>query len=745
MAKKPGYGVVTNSRNGKLLDAIRSAGARGDQGAFMRLYTENRISYQKAIAEYRTGQKLAKSTPPSRPADPGIRKAEKSLGASRSAIKDAIRATIDGDTRINRDGPKPRTPFESPPKGATDGRLRTDRKPTTRPGPAAKPKAPANAAAALDAVTRDAKQVVATERAIKKDASLNTNAVRERAVAPKRDSMMKTLSDLGKKDVARVYRDVMGANPPAKMSRAKMLDQIDLRTKASGKAAFRNEIQIGSAHDTTAAAAKREAMTKVAEGRVQAAVERTRPTTAKTKAPTVAELKAQAKAQGLKGYSKMTKAQLSQALGNGPAGWSDAAREASAKVRGAAEPGKAKAPVDKTLRMPGAVRKGDVAIIATQERMTFQRGGGIGASEKFDRVLVTEVASTKNGGEIASVGSGRQKLGLNDRVVATIPRENLKDAGKALRQINDLSPEGFKPLSKPSEAFDALRPHMKPGAPDPGLTARHVGKEELKALQGQFGKRVKLPNGHILESTWYRNPTFSAGDAMEPLASREKRYLNWLKAGKPKKGPGALTVALGVGVGLYALSRGASTAEAAEAGLDTATMGAVSNAKAHKAAGSSTLYSAAAGVAEAAFDFATGGYRHHFADAKARGLSDTSAYVGAAFKAAGTKVSVGLGDLASWANSGGKTFKAPDVRKASAKQQAIYSGKSKAASGRASLVRKAASKSVAVKSNTVAQARSRVAAVRGSSSAKRGFANPKVLAAALKAQGKKAPGTGGRR
>ena len=44
----------------KLLQALRGAGASGDQPLFLRLYAENRISYPRAIAAYRDGVSFAK-------------------------------------------------------------------------------------------------------------------------------------------------------------------------------------------------------------------------------------------------------------------------------------------------------------------------------------------------------------------------------------------------------------------------------------------------------------------------------------------------------------------------------------------------------------------------------------------------------------------------------------------------------------------------------------------------------------
>jgi hypothetical protein len=44
----------------KLIQALRAAGASGDQPLFLRLYTENRINYARAIQAYRHGVAFAK-------------------------------------------------------------------------------------------------------------------------------------------------------------------------------------------------------------------------------------------------------------------------------------------------------------------------------------------------------------------------------------------------------------------------------------------------------------------------------------------------------------------------------------------------------------------------------------------------------------------------------------------------------------------------------------------------------------
>ncbi len=42
------------------LAAIKAAGARNDQAALVRLYTENRISYAAAMEQFRAGQRFAR-------------------------------------------------------------------------------------------------------------------------------------------------------------------------------------------------------------------------------------------------------------------------------------------------------------------------------------------------------------------------------------------------------------------------------------------------------------------------------------------------------------------------------------------------------------------------------------------------------------------------------------------------------------------------------------------------------------
>ena len=48
------------------IEALRSAGARGDQQAFLRIYTEQRISLAVAQQAYREGERFAAAvgTPP---------------------------------------------------------------------------------------------------------------------------------------------------------------------------------------------------------------------------------------------------------------------------------------------------------------------------------------------------------------------------------------------------------------------------------------------------------------------------------------------------------------------------------------------------------------------------------------------------------------------------------------------------------------------------------------------------------
>lgn len=80
------------------LQAIKGAGAQGDQRAFLRLYTENRISYAVAITEYRAGRRFARfvverdaKTPPDSHlgalAATSVPNERHALGASRAAAR----------------------------------------------------------------------------------------------------------------------------------------------------------------------------------------------------------------------------------------------------------------------------------------------------------------------------------------------------------------------------------------------------------------------------------------------------------------------------------------------------------------------------------------------------------------------------------------------------------------------------------------------------------------------------------
>ena len=46
-------------KRAQVLQAIKAAGAYGDQAAFCRLYVEHRISYQVALKTYREGAAFA--------------------------------------------------------------------------------------------------------------------------------------------------------------------------------------------------------------------------------------------------------------------------------------------------------------------------------------------------------------------------------------------------------------------------------------------------------------------------------------------------------------------------------------------------------------------------------------------------------------------------------------------------------------------------------------------------------------
>ncbi len=181
------------------------------------------------------------------------------------------------------------------------------------------------------------------------------------------------------------------------------------------------------------------------------------------------------------------------------------------------------------------------------------------------------------------------------------------------------------------------------------------------------------------------------------------------------KGAKFLAPAIALGAGAYALTRGASVAEAAtvtgKTGADILTGGALSAREAEKA----------------------------------KGRSDSLATTKAIIQGVGSLATFGGLDAIQWATSGRKTMTAPDVRKASAERRKAYATR-KASGSRAALVRGAAMRSVATSASSVKAARAKVAkASKSSGNKKIGFANRKVLAAALKAQGKRGPGMGARR
>lgn len=46
------------SRREQIIARLKAAGARNDHAAFMRIYTDNRISYKAAMEAFRHGQKF---------------------------------------------------------------------------------------------------------------------------------------------------------------------------------------------------------------------------------------------------------------------------------------------------------------------------------------------------------------------------------------------------------------------------------------------------------------------------------------------------------------------------------------------------------------------------------------------------------------------------------------------------------------------------------------------------------------
>lgn len=74
-------------------------------------------------------------------------------------------------------------------------------------------------------------------------------------------------------------------------------------------------------------------------------------------------------------------------------------------------------------------------------------------------------------------------------------------------------------------------------------------RSEIEAFQHVHGQRVKLPNGHVLESTWYRPPTWAnEANSTEHLRWMEKTYKEWHAAKTAAQARGVATPAVGQAV-----------------------------------------------------------------------------------------------------------------------------------------------------------------------------------------------------
>lgn len=316
------------------------------------------------------------------------------------------------------------------------------------------------------------------------------------------------------------------------------------------------------------------------------------------------------------------------ASSKGPSGWSDAAREASAEARGVALPGEAKAkkpgpragkkaadmaainselrsmfarspdgkqrntkgellpvrpgfedaaepskpkaakakvPKEK-LRAPGSVRKGDIVVVEADQRTYYVKG----PSTVRKSFTPGEVASASKDNKVNRI-VGRGPLDRFDKT-HVFPRENLTDPKAALQALW----EDRHLIESMDDVKARLKPFIKAGVVD--TSAKNMGRAELEAIQATAGKRVKLPNGHVLNSTWYKPPSMSTGMGMsaDDVKAMDAKYLDWIKKGKPKNFFGVgLTVGAPVALGYLAYEGSKNQAMAAGSDGRAATVNAL--------------------------------------------------------------------------------------------------------------------------------------------------------------------------
>lgn len=271
------------------------------------------------------------------------------------------------------------------------------------------------------------------------------------------------LSKLSKAQLQAVAKEFVGA-ASSRASKAQLMKEINLRVYASGQAGFRLAQQIGRL-DTPMAdiQAARAAGNSQAQQRLSGIIEKVR---AETPAP---------KPRG------RAKAAAPVPTGTAPAGWSDAAREASAKARGVAAPGEAKAAKPKPPKVAelraDAVKAGidGAAKMKKPELMSLRKAGKFGwigpaaivgaAAVAYDATKNQAMAAGKTSGQATANAAGAAAV-AGGAVAATG-----WGIGKAIAGAAKLAPVAGKVLARavPVAAI--------------GLAAYEVGKGAIQGYQ----------------------------------------------------------------------------------------------------------------------------------------------------------------------------------------------------------------------------------------------------------------------
>jgi hypothetical protein len=295
-------------------------------------------------------------------------------------------------------------------------------------------------------------------------------------------------------------------------------------------------------------------------------------------------------------------------------------------------------PTDTARRNLSRATNAQLIDLDDAARAKFKDAGTGGA--KADRIkawrhAVQDAARAQTSGKIGFQNESTQAAAQKGRGGLSVA----KDAAKAAASKNAAAKNNLAAVKKQAEYGVIPKEHRARAVDDAANKAMNA-RIEMDSAKAKLNKAA--------------TPDRSPKTVKELRAAAKqaglKGYSKLNKAGLLKalgKGAKVLAPAIAVGAGVMALTRGASVAEAAtvtaKTGADMMTGGALSNREA----------------------------------AKARGVSETASTIGGIMKGIGSLATFGLADLAVWGFSSRKTMAAPNVRKASAKQQKIYAAKAK--------------------------------------------------------------------